>query len=88
MKGNIAKTLINRIIIIAEETSFQNISLGVDEKILEKGILDSPGIINLVCFIEEKYNITIEQDEMNIDNFESVMSIEKFIKSKINSNDK
>jgi acyl carrier protein len=88
MKGIIIKTLTNKLIQLARETSNETISLGVDENILENGILDSPGIINLVCFIEEEYNITIEQEEMNIDNFESIMSIEKFIENKLNSNEK
>jgi len=88
MKEIIIKTLTNKLNILAKETSNEDITLRVDDKILENGILDSPGIISLVCFIEEEYNITIEQEEMNIDNFESIMSIEQFVENKLNSNEK
>ena len=61
----------------------KNVFLGVDDKILEKGILDSPAIIKLILFIEKKYKVIIEEDGMNIDSFSSINQIEKLIKSKI-----
>ena len=59
------------------------VEVGVDDKILEQGILDSPAIIKLILFIEKKYKVTIEENEMNIDSFSSINQIEKLIKSKI-----
>ena len=83
MFNAISEELIIEINNLAEEAIGEIIEVGVDDKILEQGILDSPAIIKLILFIEKKYKVTIEQDEMNIDSFSSINQIEKLIKSKI-----
>ena len=83
MVNTISEELIIEINSLAEEAIGEPIVVGVDSKILEEGILDSPAIINLIIFIEKKYKVIIEQDEMNIDSFGSINQIEKLIKSKI-----
>ena len=83
MFNAISEELIIEISSLAEEAIGESIVIAVDDKILEKGILDSPAIIKLILFIEKKYKVTIEQDEMNIDSFSSINQIEKLIKSKI-----
>ena len=83
MVNTISEELIIEINSLAEEAIGESIVIAVDDKILEKGILDSPAIIKLILFIEKKYKVTIEQDEMNIDSFSSINQIEKLIKSKI-----
>ena len=83
MVNTISEELIIEINSLAEEAIGVSIVVGVDNKILEEGILDSPAIIKLIIFIEKKYKVTIEQDEMNIDSFNSINQIENLIKSKI-----
>jgi acyl carrier protein len=51
--------------------------------LFEKGILDSTGIIELVGFIEKTFNITIEDEELIIDNFFSLSSISQYLQLKI-----
>ena len=83
MFNAISEELIIEISSLAEEAIGESIVIAVDDKILEKGILDSPAIIKLILFIEKKYKVIIEEDEMNIDSFSSINQIEKLIKSKI-----
>ena len=83
MSDKIVEELTNEIESLAEESIGEIIEVGINDKILEKGILDSPAIISLIVFIEKKYKITIEQDEMDIKNFESINKIEKLIKNKM-----
>ena len=83
MVNTISEELIIEINSLAEEAIGESIVISVDDKILAKGILDSPAIIKLILFIEKRYKVTIEQDEMNIDSFSSINQIEKLIKSKI-----
>ena len=54
--------------------------------LFEKGILDSTGIIELVGFIEKTFNITIEDEELIIDNFSTLNRISKYLQSKSASN--
>lgn len=53
-----------------------------DTKIFEQGLLDSMGLLLLIDFIKEKFTIEVKDDELLIDNFESVDNIASFIKNK------
>ena len=41
--------------------------------------LDSLGILRLVTIIEDKFNIEIDDDDLNIDNMSSISSIIKMV---------
>jgi len=51
--------------------------------LLEEEIIDSLGIFTLVSFIEDKFGVSIEPEEVNLDNFESVDAIAKLVDGKI-----
>lgn len=51
--------------------------------LLENGIIDSTGVLELVEFLNEKFNINIEDDEIIPENLDSLNKIEKFVKSKL-----
>ena len=55
----------------------------VNKSLLDQGVLDSLGILELIEYIEEKWNIKIEDDEFNQDNFGSINKMEKFISVKL-----
>lgn len=50
---------------------------------LDSGIIDSTGILELITFLEETYNINIEDDELIPENLDSLNSVAKFIEQKI-----
>ncbi len=54
-----------------------------DESLLEKGVIDSTGVLELVSFIEEKYQIKVEDEELIPENLDSFNNIDKYIKSKL-----
>lgn len=58
--------------------------LKIDTPLFEKGIIDSTGVLELVSFIEENFNITISDDELVQNNFSSIAAIEKFLQTKLN----
>ncbi|MDP2366005.1 MAG: acyl carrier protein, partial [Ignavibacteria bacterium] len=58
--------------------------LSVDTPLFEKGIIDSTGVLELVAFIEDNFNVTVTDDELVQDNFSSLLAIEKFLQSKNN----
>lgn len=49
----------------------------------KKGIIDSTGILELICFLEESFDITIEDDAITQKNFSSVNSINNYLTKKI-----
>ena len=57
-------------------------SLSSDKSLLESGILDSAGIFELVVFLEKEFGVTINDEDIIVDNFENVACITKFVQSK------
>lgn len=56
--------------------------LANNASLLEKGIIDSTGIMELVFYLEETFGIKIDDHEMVPENLDSVDSIVSFIESK------
>lgn len=52
---------------------------------LGKGLIDSTGVLELVSFIEEKYGIAVDDEELVPDNFDSIDKLSLFIAEKLNS---
>lgn len=48
--------------------------------VVEEGLIDSMAILTLVQFLEEKYGVVIDFEDINPDNFRDVGEIAKFIK--------
>jgi len=65
--------------IIDESTA----TLDNDQSFLESGIIDSTGILELVSFLEEHYNIKIEDEELIPGNLDSVNNVVTFINKKL-----
>ena len=57
-----------------------------DDSFLEKGLVDSMGILSLVTFVEEKYAVPVADKELVTDNWDSVRRISEFVRSKLNGN--
>lgn len=55
-----------------------------DDSFLEKGLVDSMGILSLVTFVQEKYAIPVEDEELVTDNWDSVRQISRFVRGKLN----
>lgn len=58
--------------------------LSTETPLFEKGIIDSTGVLELVAFIEESFNIIVTDEELVQDNFSSLTAIEKFLHFKNN----
>lgn len=53
--------------------------LNLNDGLLEQGIIDSQGILDLVTFLEKRFNISIKPEEIIPDNFENVNAIFKLV---------
>ncbi|NKQ35879.1 MAG: acyl carrier protein [Chloroflexi bacterium] len=70
---------------IAENYLFSNngFNLDDDESFLEAGIVDSLGVVELVSFVEETYDMEVPDDDIVPDNFDSVNNLTTYITSKV-----
>jgi acyl carrier protein len=53
-----------------------------DTSLIDSGILDSTAVLRLLVFIEERFNLTIDDQDVTPQNFETIRRITAFIESK------
>ena len=58
-------------------------SLNEKESLLETGVIDSTGVLELIAFIEETYGIKVEDEEIIPENLDTILDITYFIKQKL-----
>jgi acyl carrier protein len=56
--------------------------LADDESLLEKGIIDSTGVLELVAFLEGNFGIKVEDEELIPQNLDTIVNIIEFVRSK------
>ena len=54
-----------------------------NDSFLEKGIIDSTGMLELVTFVQQRHGITIEDEELIPDNLDSVNRIASYLAKKL-----
>ena len=60
-----------------------DVELSDDQSLLDSGIVDSMGIMKMLSYIEEKFNISVNGDELLPENFENIHCIANLIKKKM-----
>ena len=58
-------------------------ALDESDSLLERGVIDSVGVLKLVAFLEETYGIEIEEDDLMPENFDSLIAISNYVSRKI-----
>ena len=48
-------------------------------------VIDSQGVIELIVFVQERFNIVVEDEEVTTDNFASLKGVVSFIEGKLHS---
>lgn len=57
-------------------------SLSSDDSLLESGLVDSAGIFSLVTFLETEFNITVPDEDIVPEHFETLRSVAAFVESR------
>ncbi len=55
---------------------------GDDESLLEAGVIDSMVMVDLIAHLEKSYGITVHEDDMIPENFDSIDAIVAFVTSR------
>lgn len=58
-------------------------SLGEYETFLGSDIVDSLGIVKLIAFVETEFDITVEDEDLQPENFQSIARLTQFVKTKL-----
>jgi len=54
-------------------------SINNDHPLLEGGIVDSLGVLDLVRFMEEEFHMSISDEDLSPENFQSIRHLSNFI---------
>ena len=57
-------------------------ALSSEDSFMEKGIIDSSGILEVIYFLEEEFKVPVEDDEMIPENLDSVNNLVAFVERK------
>jgi acyl carrier protein len=60
----------------------QPLEFSDQDSFLQKNIIDSTGVVELICFLEQAYGIEMEDQELIPDNLDSIDSLCRFIEHK------
>ena len=76
----IRKFIINNFIL-----SNQKENIDTNKSLYENGIVDSTGVLEIVDFLEETFDIKIDDDELIPDNLDSIRKMSEFVQRKIDN---
>lgn len=54
-----------------------------EQSLLEQGLIDSTGVLELVCFLEENFTIRVGDNEVIPENLDSVQQISSYVRRKL-----
>jgi acyl carrier protein len=75
---NAVKEFIIENFLFGEEEQLQ-----LDTDFFDKGIIDSTGVIELVDFLEESFDISVDDEELIPENLSSLQKIDVFLSKKL-----
>ena len=58
-------------------------NLPVDGELLDRGIVDSMGVLEIILFVEERFGVVMEDDEMVPENFQSIPALADLVHRKL-----
>lgn len=61
--------------------------LAADDSLIAAGVIDSTGVLELIEFLEERYEIQIADEEVLPENLDSIGSIGRFVGAKLGTTD-
>lgn len=80
VKSALEKYIVDEIMMANDDTK-----IDPDESLISNGTLDSLGLLRLIAFIEEQFDVEVEDGEVVPDNFQSLNVMESFLAGKLGS---
>ena len=60
----------------------QNMDFTDEDSLLDAGVIDSLGILDLVAFLEETFGVQASDEDLNPENFDGIATLVRFVESK------
>jgi acyl carrier protein len=66
---------------------YDQATLDRDQSLVESGVIDSLGILELVEFVETRFDLQIPEDELLPENLDSIANISRYLSDKLRVDD-
>ena len=76
--GEIIKNFIIKDIL----TDAAKTNIGYEDSLIEAGVIDSLGIMKMLAFLSDKFQLTVEDEDVIPENFETINAISTYIEKK------
>ena len=53
-----------------------------EDELIETGLLDSLGILDVVTYLEEEFGLTVSDEELTPENFQSISTMASYVQMK------
>lgn len=77
VRKKVREYVVENLLIGEEEAGFSD-----EQSFLETGLIDSTGILEVIFFLENEFDLEIDDEEMVPENLDSVANIGRFVLSK------
>ena len=61
----------------------ENGQIGDDQSLIRSGVLDSTGILELIVFVENEFNVSCNESELVKENFDTINLVTAFVTRKL-----
>jgi acyl carrier protein len=75
---NQIKQFILKNLYFAEDNALED-----DASFLETGVVDSTGVMELVAFVQAEFGVSIEPQDIVVENFDSIRKVARFVRRKL-----
>jgi acyl carrier protein len=58
-------------------------SIEPDESLVQRGVVDSTGVLELVEFLQDRYGVSIKDEEITVENLDTLNAIAAFLQRKL-----
>jgi len=77
LTSQISKYVAENLLYVDEDFHFDN-----DTSFIGDGLIDSMGVMELLTYVQSVFDITVDQNEVTPDNFDSVNKLASFVRRK------
>jgi acyl carrier protein len=68
--------------IVKEFLGDNSVTITANDNLIEEGIIDSLAMLRLIQFVEEQFSVSIQPEDVIIENFESLDTISTLVENK------
>lgn len=78
MEKELRQFIIQKFLFGQSDLEFSN-----EDSFIERGIIDSTGVLELIAFLEKKYQIKVGGEDLIPDNLDSITNLRRFLETKL-----